>query len=118
MATPIVIEIIGAPLACSTGLSEPWRQVAGWTAQQLRRRCGAAVLVRYLDLFEADCPPLPPDAQLPLVRVGGVVLSSGGKVSVPAIRQRLQDLGLEASSSRDGPPTARAPEEAWPGADK
>ncbi len=45
-------------------------------------------------LFDPACPPLPPGAQLPLVFVNGEVLSNGGKISAPAIRRRLEALGL------------------------
>ena len=47
-------------------------------------------------LLEPDCPPLPEAAQLPLVFVNGDVLSSGGKLSMPAIRKRLEALGVTA----------------------
>ena len=57
-------------------------------------RFGEAVQVRYYDLFDDDDPTLPPEAKLPLVLVEGEVLSSGGKISVPAIRKRLETLGL------------------------
>jgi hypothetical protein len=52
-----------------------------------------------IDLFDPACPPLPPDAQLPLVLVNAEVLSSGGKISVPAIRKRLEAFGLKSESS-------------------
>jgi hypothetical protein len=50
------------------------------------------VLVEYYDLFDAGCPSLPPGAQLPLVLVDGDVASSGGKISVPAIRRRIEAM--------------------------
>jgi hypothetical protein len=52
--------------------------------------------VQYFDLFDSTCPPLPPDAQLPLVLVNGEVLSSGGKISVPLIRKHVDQLRAEA----------------------
>lgn len=44
-----------------------------------------------LDLFDADCPSIPAGAQLPLALVNGEVVSSGGKISVPAIRRKVEE---------------------------
>jgi hypothetical protein len=52
------------------------------------------VRLDYVDLFDPACPPLPPDAQLPVVLVNQEVVSSGGKISLPAINRRLEALGL------------------------
>jgi hypothetical protein len=76
-------------------VQETWRGIAGWVAQQLRKRYGESVSVRYFDLFDPYCPPLPEGAQLPVVLVDGVMLSSGGKISVPAIRARLDAALLD-----------------------
>ena len=100
MAAAIVVQIVGTPVACAAGAKDTWREVAGWTAGQLRTRFGDAVRVEYYDLFDPACPALPPAAQLPLVTVNGAVVTSGGKISVPAIRRRLDDL-LSLSA---GPP--------------
>ncbi|MDP2995273.1 MAG: hypothetical protein Q8N46_09165, partial [Anaerolineales bacterium] len=48
------------------------------------------VQMQYFDLFDPACPPMPPGAQLPLVLVNGEVLSSGGKISVPVIRCKIE----------------------------
>ena len=92
MGTAIVVQIMGTPVACAAGVRDTWREAAGWTAGQLRTRFGDAVRVEYYDLFDPGCPPLPPDVHLPLVIVNGTVLTSGGKISVPAIRKRLEEL--------------------------
>jgi disulfide oxidoreductase YuzD len=92
-----LVEIVGAPVACAEGVKDTWREVAEWAARQLHVRYGDAVMVRYFDLFEAGCPALPPGAQLPLVLVDGEVLSSGGKVSVPAIRRRIEAHGVSVT---------------------
>ena len=92
MSDPTTIQIIGVPVACDEGVKDTWRELAGWMAEKLRRRYGTAVTVAYYDLFDPDCPVLPPDAQLPLVLVDGVVLTSGGKLSMPAIRRHLDAL--------------------------
>ena len=96
----VIIHIIGAPVACAEGVKDTWREVAGWAAAQLRNRIGTAVHVQYFDLFDPDCPPLPQEAQLPLVLVNGQVLSSSGKISVPVIRRHLESLGLPANGQR------------------
>ena len=97
MSDPIVVQIIGAPIACAEGVKDSWREMAHWAAGQLRNRFGDSVRVEYYDLFDPTCPPLPPDAQLPLVLIDGEVLSSGGKLPMPAIRKRLELLLLENS---------------------
>ena len=94
MSAPALVQIVGAPVACAEGLKDTWREVAAWAAEQLTNRFGEAVRVDYFDLFDPTCPPLRPGAQLPLVLVNGEVLSSGGKISVPAIRKRVEALGI------------------------
>jgi hypothetical protein len=100
MTESAVIQIVGVPVACATGVQETWRDLAEWMAGQLERRYGAAVSVTYYDLFQPDCPPLPAGTQLPLVFVNGEVLSSGGKLSMPAIRKRLEALGIMANGQQ------------------
>jgi hypothetical protein len=92
MTTPVVIHIVGAPVACADGVKDTWRDVAAWAASKLAARFGEGVQVLYFDLFDPGCPALPPGTQLPLVLVAGEVLSSGCKVSVPAIVRRLEAL--------------------------
>jgi disulfide oxidoreductase YuzD len=87
----VLVQIIGAPIACSSGVKDSWRDVAKWAAGQLKTKFGDAVEIRYYDLFDADCPPMPAGAQLPLVMVAGEVVSSGGKISVPAIRRKIEE---------------------------
>ena len=92
MNAPVLIQIIGAPIACSDGVKDSWRDVTKWAAAQLKTKFGDAVEIRYFDLFDADCPPMPAGAQLPLVMVAGEVVSSGGKISVPLIRRKIESL--------------------------
>ncbi len=94
--TSTLVQIIGAPVACAEGVKETWRDIAQHAADQLKLRFGEAVCVQYFDLFDPACPVLPTDAQLPLVLIDGEVLSSGGKISVPAIRKRIEALGAES----------------------
>lgn len=95
MSNPTNIQIIGTPVACADGVKDTWRELAGWIAGKLRRRYGTAVTVTYYDLFDPDCPKLPPDAQLPLVLVDGVIVTNGGKLSMPAIRRHLEELDVQ-----------------------
>ena len=92
MAHRILVEIIGAPIACADGVKDTWRQVAAWAAGQLTARFGDVVQVDYYDLFDLGAPPVPAGARLPVVLVGGEVVSEGGKVSIPAIRRRLESV--------------------------
>ncbi|HEX2995058.1 MAG TPA: hypothetical protein VHP14_09540 [Anaerolineales bacterium] len=101
MSGSILVQIIGAPIACSEGVKDSWREVAGWAAGQLKTRFGDEVSVQYYDLFDTSCPTIPPGSQLPLVLVNGEVLSSGGKISVPLIRKRVDALRAEASNNAD-----------------
>ena len=87
------VQIIGAPVACREGVRDSWRDAAQWVASQLANRFGDAVRVEYFDLFDPACPPFSPGSQLPVVMVNGEIVSSGGKLSVPLIRRRLESLG-------------------------
>ncbi|OGO69121.1 MAG: hypothetical protein A2Z49_01685 [Chloroflexi bacterium RBG_19FT_COMBO_56_12] len=92
MSQSVHVKIIGAPIACKEGLKDSWREVARWAAGQLKARFGEAVDVRYFDLFDADCPPMTANAQLPLVMVEAEVVSSGGKISVPVLRRKIESI--------------------------
>jgi hypothetical protein len=98
--TLAVVRIIGAPVACAEGIKDTWHNVAKHAADQLIARFGDRVSVRYFDLFEPDCPPLPDGAQLPLVLLNDEVLSSGGKISAPAIRKHIEALGIPPDDHR------------------
>ncbi len=98
ISKPVRVQIIGAPIACKEGIKDSWREVAAWAAGQLRARFGDRVVVRYFDLFDAGCPALPDGAQLPLVMVEDEVLSSGGKVSVPVIRRKIESIMTEQTA--------------------
>ena len=90
MNPPVIVHIIGAPIACKEGVRDSWRDIAAWAAEQLRQRFGERVMVQYYDLFDPACPALPDGAQLPLVLVNGALLTNGGKVSVPALRKKIE----------------------------
>lgn len=92
MSQPILVQIVGAPIACKDGVKDSWREIAHWAEGQLKRRFGEVVQVKYFDLFDADCPSMPAGAQLPLVRVNGQVVINGGKISMPVIRVKIETL--------------------------
>lgn len=98
MNKPIMVKIIGAPVACKDGIKETWREVSEWAADKLRSQFGETVRVQYFDLFDPDCPTLPPDSQLPVVFVDEALISSGGKISIPQIRIKLEALIQEDRS--------------------
>ncbi len=97
MEQAVKVQIIGAPVACKEGVRDTWREVGKWVEWKLGQRFGALAQVRYFNLFDADCPALPRGAQLPVVLVNGEVLTSGGKISIPAIRRRIEAI-LEKTS--------------------
>ena len=92
MSNTVLVQIIGAPIACKDGVKDSWREVARWAEDQLKRRFGEAVHVRYYALFDMDCPSMPNEAQLPVVLVNGEVTINGGKISIPAIRRKIESL--------------------------
>lgn len=92
MSATVIVQIIGAPIACKEGVKDSWREMARWAEGQLKGRFGEAVQVKYYDLFDADCPSMPEGAQLPLVLIDGEVISSGGKISMPVIRPKIESI--------------------------
>ncbi|MBW6465905.1 MAG: hypothetical protein K0B06_05335 [Brevefilum sp.] len=92
MQIPIEVKIVGAPVACAEGVKELWRDVATWASSQLHARYGDQVSTRYFDLFDPECPTFPAESQLPVVFVGEKLVSSGGKISIPLIRQEIEAL--------------------------
>lgn len=86
----VIVQIIGAPIACKDGAKDSWRETATWVSGQLRQSFGEAVQVQYFDLFDPACPALPADAQLPVVLVNEKLLSSGGKISLPDLRKKIE----------------------------
>jgi hypothetical protein len=89
MSKPVLVQIVGAPIACKDGVKDSWREVSAWAAGQLRTYFGDDVQVKYYDLFDADCPPVPPGSELPLVFVNSGVVISGGKISISVIRSKI-----------------------------
>lgn len=92
MSNLVLVQIVGAPVACAEGTKDSWREVSNWVAGKLRVRFGDRVQVKYYNLFDVDCPPMPTEAQLPLVLIEGEALSSGGKISMSLLRKKLEML--------------------------
>ena len=92
MSKVVSVQIVGSLIACEDGVKDTWRDTAKWAEGQLKNRFGEAVQVKYFDLFDADCPPVPANAQLPLVYVEDEVAISGGKISIPIIRRRVEEM--------------------------
>lgn len=93
MKKMMLVKVVGTPVACKDGFQETWREVAGWAADRLKTQYGDRIRVRYYDLFDPDCPSLPVGSQLPIVFVNETVISSGGKISMPLIRKKIEELG-------------------------
>jgi hypothetical protein len=89
MNKQVLVQIVGAPIACEEGVKDSWRKVSAWATGQLKTYFGEAVQVKYYDLFDADCPSVPAGLQLPLVLVDSEAVISGGKISVPVIRNKI-----------------------------
>lgn len=95
MENTYLVQIIAQPVVCKCGTLETWLEAAEWAAGQLSNRFGDAVQTEYYDLSEPGCPAIPADAPLPVILVDGEPIDSGGKVSIPAIRIRLEELGVK-----------------------
>ena len=86
----IKVQIIGAQIACSTGLKDTWRELAVFVKSQLSVRFPNKVEVEYFDLFDERCPSFPKDAQIPVVLIDGDLFSSGGKIAIPHLLKYLE----------------------------
>lgn len=92
MNNSVLVQIVGAKVACIEGVKDTWREVSTWVAGQLKAHFGDAVQVKYYDLFDVDCPPMPANAQLPLVMIDNEVISRGVKISMPLIRHKIESM--------------------------
>ena len=64
MSKAILVQIIGAPIACKEGVKDTWREIAEWAGGQLCQRFGESVEVQYFDLFDPACPSIPANARM------------------------------------------------------
>ena len=96
----VVVRIFGTLAACSTGVTDGWRDTATMIGGQLRERFGDQIVLEYFDLFGAEMDRFPAvlaavsqdGLTLPLVYVNDELFSSGGKINGPAIRRRIEVL--------------------------
>jgi disulfide oxidoreductase YuzD len=105
----ISVRVFGVPTTsgCDCGTnSSTWREATEWVARSLKQGFGDKVRVEYFDLFLDAVDVFPQvmdliargEATPPLVFIGddqghlGELFSSGGKISGPAIRKRLEAL--------------------------
>jgi hypothetical protein len=87
----VTIQITGSLIACSQGARDDWRELSVWLASKLN---ALHVTVKYFDIFDPDCPILPPDAKLPVVKINEEIVSMGEKISMPLIRKKIELLGF------------------------
>ena len=73
-------------------MKDSWRDVSLCAAGQLKTYFGESVQVKYYDLFDANCHPVPLGSQLPLVLVDNEVVTSGGKISIPVLRNKINTV--------------------------
>lgn len=97
----IRVEIIGCQIACSQGVRDDWRDLAKWIGSKLDAFYGRQVVIRYYDLLDADTPPLPNQAKLPIVMVNGEVISMGGKILMGLIRKKIDSIIHAELAQRD-----------------
>ena len=98
-----MVRIFGAPVACKDGTTDAWRRTAAFVGNALRVRFGDQVKTEYYDLFSPDMHRFPQvfalvaerQGRVPLVFVGDELMSSGGTISIPDIRRRLEALGCQ-----------------------
>ena len=105
MSGVVTVRVFGVPTTsgCDCGTqASTWREATEWIGGSLKAHFGEQIRVEYYDLF-AEAPDTFPDvlelvargeARPPLVFVGDELLSSGGRISGPAIRHRLEMLGF------------------------
>jgi len=93
----VLIQITASLIACSQGMRDDWRDLSEWLRSKMTVLYGDQVEVKYYDIFDPDCPSLPPDAKLPVVRINEEILSMGGKISMTLIRKKIESLGISAN---------------------
>ena len=93
----VTVRVFGVRTANNCGPQDGWRDATEWVARSLKTRFGDRVRVEYFDLFLDALEAFPQAMELvargtakpPLVFVSDELLSSGERISGPAIRRRL-----------------------------
>jgi hypothetical protein len=111
----VTVRVFGVPTTsgCDCGTKGgTWRDATEWVARSLKIQFGDQVRVEYFDLFLDVLDAFPHvmdvvargEAKPPLVFIGddqgylGELLSAGERISGPAIRKRVEALGLKAAN--------------------
>ncbi len=103
-----VVRIFALPLAaCDPG--KTWKAAAEMIARRLQERYGDAVRVEFVEIFS---PPsflyhdildrMGRGEQAPFVTVNDELIQTGGKLSEPAIRRKLDTLFARQEDSSKG----------------
>ena len=99
---PVAVRIVTAPdAACAV---PTWSQAVGMIRGRLARRFGEAVRVEHVTLFSPRffeltdvAAEIQAGTELPIVLVGGAVVSRGGKISEPRIAEALRAAGTNGA---------------------
>ena len=90
-----VCVFIAPDASCGTGMT--WSAACAFTSERLKRRFGDAVRVEHIELFGPRTFDFPQvvaaiegGAPLPIVTVGGQIVSQGGKLSERIIAQAIE----------------------------
>jgi hypothetical protein len=96
---PVAVRIVTAPDAACGGPT--WSGTVGMIRGRLAHRFGQAVSVEHVTVFSPRFFELAEVAagvqagmELPIVFVGGAVVSRGGKISEPRIAEALRAAGV------------------------
>lgn len=97
-AATVAVRVVTAPDATCGGAT--WSEAVSLIRGRLAHRFGDAVTLEHVTLFTPRFFELPEmaaavesGAELPLVEIGGAVVSRGGKLSEPRIAQALRAAG-------------------------
>jgi hypothetical protein len=96
----VAVRIVTAPDAACGGPT--WSGTVGMIRGRLARRFGEAVTIEHVTVFSPRFFELADVAagvqagmELPIVFVGGAVVSRGGKISEPRIAEALRAAGVD-----------------------
>jgi hypothetical protein len=101
---PVPVRIVTAPDTACAGAT--WSGAVAMVRGRLARRFGEAVSVEHVTVFSPRFFELPEVAaqveageELPIVLVGGTVVSRGGKLSEPRIAEALRAAGVDGTGT-------------------
>ncbi|MEN3203291.1 MAG: hypothetical protein ABDK87_06125 [Atribacterota bacterium] len=102
MGNKVLVRIFGIPIkGCKPGKS--WEDAARITREILTSKFGESVDVEYIEFLPSRWKQFPEvvdliragEAQIPIVMVNDVMISSGGKIDVGRIERYLLGMGLK-----------------------